>query len=306
MLGSTQADGKVEDTSQLLPRASRRVPVTTWLVAGLLGAAALYALSPLAPERERSAPPASGDAPPDPPTWGAKIYLGNGCFWERQWAYYNLETSATGPFERPPSAVSSLVGYAGALPRSVPAEVCYHTNDERDYGMLGHAEVVQVALDTDESRAAAQMSALAADFFGSFVGPAGSRGRPDPGDRGSPYRSVVGFPGGMSSPLYARFAKENTFGMSLEAGHGGGALGDGDKLNTVWVLDSDKFPFHVAEVYHQYHCNFFMSEGMPYPDEYTLDLWKHMQAEKKIAPTGCPEDVMPHDSCSGGLFSLFG
>jgi peptide methionine sulfoxide reductase MsrA len=237
------------------------------------------------------------------------VYLGNGCFWERQWAYYNVEISPRAPFRRKPDDTTSLVGYAGGKAPSGEGEVCYHTGDGRDYGALGHAEAVLVHLDpSNATLAAEQLASLAIDFFRSFTGPAGARGRPDAGDMGSPYRSMVGLPGGMSSPLYAALVKHNAFKMALKPGTGGAGAGggDGDEFNTVWVYDSEVWPFYSGEVYHQYHCNFFMSEGMPYPDEYTLDLWKHMQAEKKIAPTGCPEDVMPHDSCSGGLFSLFG
>ena len=66
-----------------------------------------------------------------------------------------------------------------------------------------------MAVALDASDAAAQMQALAADYFASFTGSAGQRDRPDPGDQGSPYRSAIGLPGGRSSPLFAVFEKEN-------------------------------------------------------------------------------------------------
>ena len=222
-----------------------------------------------------------------------EIYLANGCFWERQWAYYVVETSAA-PFSRAPIDISSKVGYAGGTP---PADgngpVCYHSGDSRDYSTLGMAEAVRVVLDS--SRAVSQMRALARDFFDSFTGPSGQRARPDPGDVGTPYRSMVGLPGGNASALYGVFAAENTFGMALKPAVGG----DADELNTVWVYDSTRFPFFEGERYHQAHCNFFSSEGMPYPTSYTSALWTQKATDGGAyanlwQPTGCPEGVMPH------------
>lgn len=140
----------------------------------------------------------------------------------------------------------------------------------------------------DNATAKAQMAALARDFFGSFRGPHGRRGRPDPMDRGTPYRSLVGLPGGMRGELYATFAAENTFGMELKPAVGG----DADELNTVWIHDTAAHPFWAGEVYHQFHLNFFQSPGMPYPASYYEGLWKRQQADGRICETGCPEG--PH------------
>ena len=209
---------------------------------------------------------------------GTEIYLGNGCFWERQWAYYSIESTE---FGRPNDNITSQVGYAGG---SAPQgdTVCHHSGDGRDYSRLGHAEVVRVQLDT--SLQAEQFSTLAADFFNSFTGPAGTRSRPDPMDRGRPYRSVVGLPGGRSSPLYSLLVAANTFGMKLEDGAGG----DPDTFNTIWVYDSRRFPFFAGEVYHQFHSNFFHSDGMPYPSAYLVALWRRQQELRLIRPTDCP------------------
>mgnify|MGYP001467739000 CR=1 FL=1 len=66
----------------------------------------------------------------------------NGCYWERQWAYYVVETTAA-PFDRAAIDVSSKVGYAGGDPAvDIPGPVCYHSGDERDYSTLGMAEAV--------------------------------------------------------------------------------------------------------------------------------------------------------------------
>jgi peptide methionine sulfoxide reductase MsrA len=224
---------------------------------------------------------------PSPPP--ASIYLGNGCFWERQWAYANVETNVSGPFARAAGTFSAKVGYAGGRAPPSGAAVCYHSNDDRDYTALGHAEVVRVRLDGHALHA--QASALARDRFRSYTGGHGQRVRPDPMDRGLAYRSLIGLAGGVGSPLYPTIAAQNTFGMALRAVSIGG---EPDALNTVYIYDSDAFPFYDGEVYHQCHCNFFASEGMPYPTSYTRDTWQAKQRSGEYAPTGCPENAMPH------------
>ena len=149
-----------------------------------------------------------------------EIYLGNGCFWERQWAYYKVETNPVGPFAREPNSFSAKVGYAGGNAPPESEGVCYHSGDSRDYSALGHAEAVRVVLDPGPQQHQ-QMLILATDYFASFTGPHGQRSRPDPMDAGAPYRSFAGFPGGMSSPLYTTFAAANAFGMVLKPGNGG-------------------------------------------------------------------------------------
>ena len=229
-----------------------------------------------------------------------EVYLGNGCFWERQWAYYEVETSASGPFAREPAEFTAKVGYAGGQAPPVGSGVCYHTGDARDYATLGHAEVVRVTLDAAASHT--QMRALAADFFASFGGAAGDRERPDPFDRGSPYRSVVGLPGGTHSPLYPVFAAANDarYAMQLKPGWAASG-GNADVRNVVWVYDSAAFPFFDGEVYHQNHCNFFASPGMPYPDDYTVKAWNEKRASGAYRPTGCPEVPAAQRSCISRL-----
>ena len=209
-----------------------------------------------------------------------------------------------------PGNFSAKVGYAGGTaPSSGP--VCYHTGDSRDYSLIGMAEATRIVL--DEKDAIPQMKALAKDFFDSFRGAAGQRTRPDPGDQGPMYRSMAGLPGGISpsSPLYAAFAAENTHGMSLKPGQGS----DQDEVNTVWVYDSDQYPFFEGEVYHQAHCDFSMSSGMPYPKAYTQDVWNQHQADGGYyanlwSPTGCPEShggiSHPGSLCSSSSGGLWG
>lgn len=112
-----------------------------------------------------------------------------------------------------------------------------------DYGSLGHGEVVNVNIPEDKYKLFAEEYL---QLFGKDLE------RPDKGDRGPEYRSIIGLPGGTQSKLYpiiANLAKEK--GLTLEEGRGN----DGDTLYSkkVWVMDSDKYPFHQAEIYHQYH-----------------------------------------------------
>jgi hypothetical protein len=149
-------------------------------------------------------------------------------------------------------------------------------------------------------------------------------------------RSAIGLPGGVDSPLYAAFVAANDarYRMDLRPGAGG----DADTRNTVWVYDTAAFPFYDAEVYHQNHCNFFLSDGMPCahpiaptnqapprcaeallvcaractprlwrsadPDSYTVELFELKKHKGEFAPTGCPEQS--HTSCSSSRWSLLG
>jgi len=216
------------------------------------------------------------------------VYLGNGCFWERQWAYVEIETQA---WHRKPENVSSKVGYAGGSRSGASGRVCYHCGlvCPEDYAGLGHSEVVQVRLDA--ASAPQQMQALAHDFFDSFrCTVQGGCTRPDPGDQGSAYRSVLGVPGGMDGPLFAVVAAANTHGMRLTRGQGD----EGEARNSVLVYDSLHLPFHLGEPYHQFHSNFFQSAGMvggSYPASYTADLWALQKGIGEIPSTGCPDGL---------------
>jgi hypothetical protein len=57
--------------------------------------------------------------------------------------------------------------------------------------------------------------------------------------------------------------------MQLREGDGNsspdGAV-EGDRFNTVWVLDSGRLPFHRAEAYHQFHNGI----GKPFGPEYKV------------------------------------
>ena len=71
--------------------------------------------------------------------------------------------------------------------------------------------------------------------------------------------------------------------MSLKAGSGG----DGDTLRekTVLVYDSRAYPFHAAELYHQFHDDFM---GAPYGKAYNM-LNPTLYKDGVLTNTGCPE-----------------
>lgn len=65
------------------------------------------------------------------------------------------------------------------------------------------------------------------------------------------------FCSGESSPVTTHVQERNVNGMKLVQGSGNEFL-DGkpledDKINTVYILDSNDLPFHRAELYHQFH-----------------------------------------------------
>ncbi len=134
-----------------------------------------------------------------------QVVLGNGCFWERQYAYAMLEYGNS-LFARELPDLTSRAGYAGALDVGSDGRVCYHHSggDQSDiYSTLGHAEGVSVLLDNDGETshdggrasvlAQAQFTLLAQDFLDSFTYSAskGGNSRPDPGDTGAEYRSFL-------------------------------------------------------------------------------------------------------------------
>lgn len=96
-----------------------------------------------------------------------------------------------------------------------------------------------------------QFTALLDNFFN--VGePGGSRH--DPGDMGGEYRSFIGLPGGMKSPLYALVTASNKkAGNYIKLVEGKGSEPDADKV--AWIYDSNEFPFYRAEQYHQFHVS---------------------------------------------------
>jgi hypothetical protein len=175
-----------------------------------------------------------------------------------------------------------------------------------DYGKLGHGECVGLTL---PSSAVKDFAAVYFSLFDKngvflhahnqmqlslfFIVPRASLlpgDRPDKGDRGPEYRSLLGLPGGTSSPLYADVAAAAAargVGLTLAAGKGD----DPDTVGkgTVWVMDTAAFPFHQGEVYHQYHDGFMPGEN--YPDKEYNGMRDRAYKAGRLKSTGCPDSV---------------
>merc|ERR1712217_652797 len=219
------------------------------------------------------------------------VWFGEGCFWERQWAYVNVELDPKAPFKRAKANVTSRVGYAGSKKVGNDGLVCYHSTDaSADYEMLGHCEGVRVTLDSAKERE--QFTALCDNFFESFTFTGDGFQRPDPGDMGSAYRVAVGIPGGVQGSLYSILAAANkrlevkhNKSMVLKADASGSSTQD--EFNTVCVMDSDKFSFFLGEQYHQFHADFHPAGN--YPTWYQTDLWQLQIRLGNIPKGGCPD-----------------
>jgi peptide methionine sulfoxide reductase MsrA len=229
------------------------------------------------------------------------VWFAEGCFWERQFPYTLMELDPKGFFRRNNSSVTSVAGYAGSHIMSTPSgQVCYETatNVSIDYGDLGYAESVRISLDKGQEKQ--QFRALVYDFFQSFNATRAGFQRPDPQDKGSPYRTVVGIPGGVAGALYHVLEAANVprgpynLTMNLVEDKNGSRSAH-DAFNTVFVMDSDVFPFFKAEQYHQFHSDVFR-HGF-YPDWYRTDLWNMHISLGKIpfgGSTMCPDDRLKH------------
>jgi peptide methionine sulfoxide reductase MsrA len=202
-----------------------------------------------------------------------KVYFGAGCFWHVQHEFVLKEAAELG---RSGAAFSAVTGYAGGT-GTERGLVCYHNGrGVSDYGRLGHAEAVQVTIPP---------SALPA-FASKFIGIFGTRGyRHDPQDRGGEYRSVLGLPGGTASPHYSKFLAAAE-GSPMKLVEGKGSEGDTLGAREILVMDSDKFPFYRAELYHQYHNDF---QGPAYGTAYNR-LQGVLAKEGRLGTTGCPEE----------------
>jgi hypothetical protein len=98
------------------------------------------------------------------------------------------------------------------------------------------------------------------------------------------HRSLLGLPGGVHHPSYSLIEEAATSrGLKLVEGKGN----DPDTLRKkiVYAMDSNRFPFYQAEVYHQFHNDF---QSPPYGKQYN-SLAKLSFADGKIKETGCPD-----------------
>jgi hypothetical protein len=115
------------------------------------------------------------------------------------------------------------------------------------------------------------------DFARQFWDHCSGGDREDVGDSGGEYRSAVGLPGGIKSPLLADLRK-NAGSVKLVSGRGGDQ--DTEGQGKVFVYDTATFPAHTAEKYHQFHDDMMEAYGYKYN---ALDKW--------AAQTACPGDT---------------
>jgi len=215
-----------------------------------------------------------------------QVYFGAGCFWHIQHEFIDQEKRSLG---RDGLRLTSLTGYAGGKSIGEKGRVCYHNMRQvGDYGRLGHAEVVQMTIPEP------MLKDFATRYFNLFVKydlPGITIvDRADPQDKGPEYRSLLGLPGGIHSssfPIIKDAAKE-VLGDSWKLVEGQGNEPDTLLKKTIYVMDSEKFPFHVAEMYHQFHNDF---QSPPYGKEYN-HLRDTFRERGVISETGCPEGMI--------------
>lgn len=200
------------------------------------------------------------------------VYFGQGCFWHVQNEFVKKEASTLG---RDGSAVTSLTGYAGGNEVGDGGRVCYHNMAlAPDYGRMGHTEVVNLSV--PESK----LGEFAKEYFDQAA--SYRAGRADPQDMGTEYRSAIGLPGGVDSPLFSVIQNANAGRFKLLRGEGNDA--DTVFSKKIWIYDSTKYPFHQGEIYHQFHDDMIDR----YPEKYH-DLKQTLLKAGQIKEVGCPE-----------------
>eukprot|EP00420_Gonyaulax_spinifera_P021374 CAMPEP_0197900380 /NCGR_PEP_ID=MMETSP1439-20131203/48939_1 /TAXON_ID=66791 /ORGANISM="Gonyaulax spinifera, Strain CCMP409" /LENGTH=239 /DNA_ID=CAMNT_0043521261 /DNA_START=36 /DNA_END=753 /DNA_ORIENTATION=- len=180
-----------------------------------------------------------------------RVYFGCGCFWRAQHELWLQETSL---LHRSGPTLTARTAYAGGKKAGPGGLLCYHNEDNiADYGVLGHSEVV--LMDLPESSFP--------DFAAAFWAYCPEGQRYDFYDVGGEYRSVIGLPGGMGSPLVEQL-RAKAGNVTLVAGQGN----DGDTLNLqrVFVYDTGAFPATVAEKCYQFHDDQTQAYGKAYND----------------------------------------
>jgi len=257
-----------------------------------------------------------------------QVYVGNGCFWALQhlivseveydenvtavtvryhplillinlslslsmlvyrslYLYLSLTHSLTHSITHSITHSRTQKGYAGGKNKS---RLCYHNaNGTDDYGEYGHAEVVMVDVGSEDKA----LLLFKTYFEKSFVAyNATTFTRPDVYDLGQEYRAVIGVPGGVRSSKYVSLIQQaNLHKMKLIEGKGSS---DPDTLdtNSIYVYDSDRFPFTQAELCMQFHDDPPALRG-PFPDSYH-NLKKSLISTGRLHSTTCPP---PFVSC---------
>ena len=122
--------------------------------------------------------------------------------------------------------------------------------------------------------------------------------RLDPQDEGAPYRPNLGLPGGVNSELYPLVVASNAAHkqIPLQEGHPLSARGTPDTdtsewgvSETIFVYDTEVFPFYRAERYHQFHPNTVIQRVVP--ESYLVTARNLQAALGLIDATGCPDNL---------------
>jgi peptide methionine sulfoxide reductase MsrA len=207
-----------------------------------------------------------------------EVYFGCGCFWHVQHELVEAERRILG---RSDSEITARAGYAGGSAGAKNGKVCYHNAlSISDYGALGHGEVVSVQIPPSKFP----------DFVAEYCNLFSEQGyRPDQaGDRGLEYRNLVGIPGGVDGSFTKQLIDASIkTGDKLNFARGKGD--DADQRALVWVMDSNKFPFYVAEQYHQFHDGFNFGEN--YPNSYN-GLANKLNKEGTLGKSDCPNGLI--------------
>mmetsp|Transcript_23679 Transcript_23679/g.67427 ORF Transcript_23679/g.67427 Transcript_23679/m.67427 type:complete len:252 (+) Transcript_23679:85-840(+) len=213
-----------------------------------------------------------------------RLYFGNGCFFAHQ--YLLVEGFERNILGRRDDQLTAVQGYGGSAKTGKHGSACYHNAaNYSDYGILGHAEVVEVVVPLDYLEQAFNV------YFGSFMQfDEGQWSRPDFYDQGSEYRSVLGVPGGMENKRVLEAVKAaDTKNITLRPGLGS----DPDTFggNSLYIMDSNKFPFIQAELCLQFHDD----SQATYPAAYHK-LRDSFVKRGRLANTSCPANYI----CGGG------
>lgn len=180
------------------PHAAVRVPLSPAPSLSRRQLAASGLLVPAALALGAGVSPASAAADVAAETASLPVYFGCGCFWHVQHEFVDCERQVLG---RKDAELTSRCGYAGGLKTGDGGKVCYHNlRRDSDYGKLGHAEAVAMRIPPSKLPDFAKL------YFSLFV-PYKFPGmtvleRNDPQDAGPEYRSLLGLPGGVKSPLF--------------------------------------------------------------------------------------------------------
>lgn len=204
-----------------------------------------------------------------------EIYLGSGCYWNRQHDYVELEMSS---FGRTPSQVTAIGGYMFGNGRAT-APACYYNKDNYSiYSDEGHAEVVKIDVPKD------QLPVLFKAYFKSFVRVGENTWEREDGfDLGSGYRALIAFKNGTKNDKMMHLLRlTDPHNTTFIAGAGS----DADTLGTnrIFIYDSTLFDFHQAELCLQFHNS---QAGSKYSKHYH-EIKDILLSAGKLHKTECP------------------